>query len=164
MCRVLGLIAAPQGRQSLPVPCLQDLQSPWGADAGGYEPLFPPSVAEPGGGVGRTPAPLEKNRAAGTARANACYTNKPKKPSEAGFLGRRKGARTRRNDRKDKQGLLGRDTPCKPFGAGRWTRHRAPQSARRTPKRGGSPHSGRAPNHRHRTREGRAQRTPLSRI
>ena len=56
------------------------------------------------------------------------------------FLGRRGFARPGWRNANTAQGLLGaRALTANPFGAGRWTRHRAPQSARRTRKRDRKP-------------------------
>lgn len=65
--------------------------------------------------------------------------NQAQTPPQA-VLGRRSFARPGWKNANTAQGLLGaRALTANPFGAGRWTRHRAPQSARRTRKRDRKP-------------------------
>lgn len=68
------------------------------------------------------------------------YNQAQKSPVKRAFLGRRGFARPGWKNANTAKGLLGaRALTANPFGAGRWTRHRAPQSARRTRKRDRKP-------------------------
>lgn len=111
----------------------------------GLHTIFPPSSAEPGGGAGRKNPPPRKTEQQRTQERTPVIQPSPKSPVKRAFLGRRGFARPGWKNANTAKGLLGaRALTANPFGAGRWTRHRAPQSARRTRKRDRKPRPQRA--------------------